>query len=173
MAVSEIRRAQTRTVNLLLINVLIAVIAPLFITIFGGMLDYLLAFAVGFIVLAVIDRRYAVAILWTIIFFLYLLWEILLSNISLAWLVIQPKPDLDPGIIAVPLRVRTGLEITMLASAITLTPGTLTVELQRGEQGEPILYVHSLRIKNPEQMRASIRDGFEAMILRISSGVST
>ena len=50
----------------------------------------------------------------------YLLWEILLSNISLAWLVIQPKPKLDPGIIGVPLRLNSGLEITMLASAITL-----------------------------------------------------
>lgn len=171
MEVNEVRSAQARIFNLLLLNVLIAVVLPLFITVFGGPVDYLLAFTVGFIVLTIADRRYFVATAWSLIFVTYLLWEILLSNISLAWLVLQPQPDLDPGIISVPLRVRTGLEITVLASAITLTPGTLSVELRRNEQGEPVLYVHSLQIKNPEQIRATIRNGFEAMILRISSGV--
>ncbi len=110
------------------------------------------------------------ALFWGSIFLLYLLWEIMLSNISLAWLVIQPKPKLDPGIIGVPLRLSSGLEITMLASAITLTPGTISVDLGTDDEGNNILFVHNLTVEDPEAYRQSVHQGFERMILRITRG---
>jgi multicomponent Na+:H+ antiporter subunit E len=116
------------------------------------------------------DRSYLRAVFWGVVFILYLLWEIVLSNINIAWLVIQPRPKLDPGIIGVPLRLTSGLEITMLASAITLTPGTISVDLASDETGNRILFVHNLQVGDPEAYRESVHSGFERMILRVTRG---
>jgi multicomponent Na+:H+ antiporter subunit E len=159
-----------RLLVLFLLNLLAAVMLPEFLTVFGGMWDHLLAFIVAYVVLGIFDRGYLRALFWGVIFLLYLFWEILLSNISLAWLVIQPRPKLDPGIIGVPLRLTSGLEITMLASAITLTPGTLSVDLGKDEVGNAMLFVHNLKVNDPAEYRQSVHDGFERMILRITRG---
>ena len=159
-----------RLQTLFLINVLAMVAVPWFFEAFGGPWDHLIAFMAAYLILGLFDRRYLRAVFWGVVFLLYLLWEILLSNVSLAWLVIQPKPRLDPGIVAVPLTITTGLEITMLASAITLTPGTLSVDLGKDDEGRNVLFVHNLKVGDPEAYRASVHNGFERMILRITGG---
>lgn len=159
-----------RFLRLFLINLLAAVVAPWFFELFGGMADHLLAFLVSYIVLGLIDRDYLRAIFWGAVFLLYLLWQIVLSNINIAWLVIQPRPKLDPGIVAVPLTISSGLEITMLASSITLTPGTISVDLGTDDKGNRALFVHNLKVQDPEAYRASVHRGFERLILRITRG---
>lgn len=170
MTRSEVRSLQERMVTLLLINLLIAVIAPQLFTLFGGITDYFLAYAAGLVVLILADRRYGRVTFWSIIFLVYLIWEMILANIALAWLILQPRPNFHPAIVAIPLRVNTGLEITMLASAITLTPATLSMELMRNEQGGFTLYVHGLQVEDADKMRAKIRNGFERLILLIMRG---
>lgn len=169
MATRSPLRAE-RLQTLFLVNVLAAVAVPWLFRGLGGPWDHVIAFSVAYLILGLIDRSYLRAVFWGVVFLLYLLWEILLSNISLAWLVIQPKPDLDPGIVAVPLTIDTGLEITMLASAITLTPGTLSVDLGKDSEGRSVLFVHNLKVRDPEAYRASVHNGFERLILRISGG---
>jgi multicomponent Na+:H+ antiporter subunit E len=159
-----------RLFTFFLINLLAAYVAPRFFDIFGGAWDHIIAFVAFYIVLGIIDRKYLRAFFWSVVFIAYLLWEIVLSNISIAWLVIQPKPKLDPGIIGVPLHLSTGLEITMLASAITLTPGTLSVDLGKDEEGNDILFVHNLQVSDPKAYRESVHQGFERMIMRITRG---
>ena len=56
----------------------------------------------------------------------------------------------------------------MLASAITLTPGTLSVDLGKDDEGNNILFVHNLKVGDPEAYRSSVHHGFERMILRIT-----
>jgi multicomponent Na+:H+ antiporter subunit E len=154
-----------------LINLLAAVGLPWFFTLFGGLWDHTIAFIAAYIVLGLIDRSYMRAVFWGVVFLVYLLWEIVLSNINIAWLVIQPHPNMDPGIIGVPLRLTTGLEITMLASAITLTPGTISVDLATDDEtGKRVLFVHNLQVGDPEAYRESVHTGFERMILRITRG---
>lgn len=170
MTQSEVRHFQDKMVTLFVINLLIAVLGPQFFTITGGVVDYLLAFLAGIVLVTIADRRYGRVSLWSTIFLLYLLWEMLLANIALAWLILQPKPNFHPAIFAVPLRVDTGLEITMLATAITLTPATLSLELLRDKDGQLTLYVHALQAKDPDAMRHKIRNGFEQLILRIMRG---
>jgi multicomponent Na+:H+ antiporter subunit E len=159
----EAQRLQT----FLLINVLIAVAVPWIYQLFGGLLDHLVTFVFAYLILGLIDRAYLRAVFWGAIFLLYFLWQVLLSNVSIAWLVIQPRPKLDPGIVAVPLTIDTGLEITMLASAISLTPGTLSIDLGTDDDGNNVLYVHNLRVGNAEEFRASVHNGFERLIMRI------
>lgn len=110
-------------------------------------------------------------------FVLFVLWEILVSNFVLAWTIIQPSDKLnerlDPGIVAIPLSVDSDLEIIILATVITLTPGTLSVDLGRNDAGERLLYVHNLSVENVDTFRKSIKEGFERRILQITQGSVT
>jgi multicomponent Na+:H+ antiporter subunit E len=167
------RFAPNRLVIFILINLLITFIAPNYFQIFGGVLDHTISFVAGLLLLTLIDRNYLIQIFWLVVFLFYLLYQIIISNLQLAWLVIQPTPRMDPGIIAVPLSVTTDLEILVLASAITLTPGTLSIELGNDPEGRRMLYVHVLSVHNPDRFRADIKNGFERLILRVSQGVPT
>jgi len=159
-----------RFATFLLLNLLAAAVAPWFFTIFGAPWDQLITFGIAYVALGLVDRNYLRAIFWGAIFFVYLVWQIILSNIQIAWLIIQPKLKLDPGIVGVPLILSSGLEITILASAITLTPGTISVELEQDEDGNNVLFVHNLTVHDPVAYRESVHQGFERMILRITRG---
>ncbi|MCD2177430.1 Na+/H+ antiporter subunit E [Rhizobium sp. C1] len=88
--------------------------------------------------------------------------ELALSAFKVAVLVSRPKMDLKPGIFAFPLRVDRDFEITLLANLITLTPGTLSVDVSDDRR---FLYVHALDCADPQATIRDIADGFEAKIL--------
>jgi multisubunit Na+/H+ antiporter MnhE subunit len=79
-----------------------------------------------------------------------------------AWKVASPKMALKPGIFAFPLTVDRDFEITLLANLITLTPGTLSVDVSADRK---VLYVHALDCSDPVGTRRDIADGFEKKIL--------
>jgi multicomponent Na+:H+ antiporter subunit E len=100
----------------------------------------------------------------------YGLWfvkALVIANAQVAAQILRPRLALEEGIVAVPLRTRSPLVATFVANSITLTPGTLTVEIRPAEFGlddggtpdaPPVLYVHCLVTGDPEQVRA---DGLE------------
>jgi multicomponent Na+:H+ antiporter subunit E len=92
-------------------------------------------------------------------------YELLLSAVRVAWLVVQPDlgKHLKPGIIAFPLTITSDAQITLLANLITLTPGTLSVDVSDDRK---FLYVHAIRITDREALIREIADGFEAAITR-------
>ena len=98
---------------------------------------------------------------------------LVISNLSVAREVVRPKVQLEEGIVAVPLRACSPLVAAFVANAITLTPGTLTVDVRPQAFGKigteppaghlqvrngvavpPVLYVHCLKVGDPEQVRA-------------------
>jgi multicomponent Na+:H+ antiporter subunit E len=160
-------------VYFLLVHLLLIIALPVSFTVFGGLWDYLIVLLLGVLVLAAVDYHYAIYLFWTIAFLIFLVKELIVSNFVMAWHVIQFKPKLDPGIIAVPLTISTGLEITVLAIVVALTPGTLVIDLGKDTTGRPVLYVHTFNVGDPEQFRMSIKNGFERMILNISRGGAT
>ncbi|MCV0396149.1 MAG: Na+/H+ antiporter subunit E [Rhizobiaceae bacterium] len=93
---------------------------------------------------------------------LLFLYELALSAWKVAILVLSPRMDLKPGIFAYPLKVDRDFEITMLANLITLTPGTLSVDVSEDRR---ILYVHAIDASDPDQTRRDIAEGFERKIL--------
>jgi multicomponent Na+:H+ antiporter subunit E len=159
-----------RMLLLLFAHAAITAILPLMVSIFGNELDFLLSFALGILLVSIWDWSYGRRLFWMGVYAITLLWQIILTNIGLAWLILQPRPKLNPGIIAVPLELSTGVEITTLASSVTLTPGTLSIDLGQNEQGQRVLYVHTLTMEDPEQFRARIKNGFERLIMRITRG---
>ncbi len=170
MANSSTHAETNRTALFFVINLLIAAAGPWLFRFFGNYWDHVVFYLAGAVILGLIDRTYGRVQIWGSYFIVYLVWQIILSSINIAWLVIQPRLKLDPGIIAVPLTVSSGLEITMLASAITLTPGTLSVDLGKNKTGQQVLFVHNLTVGDPEQFRTSIHEGFERLILRVTRG---
>ena len=94
--------------------------------------------------------------------FLLFIYELILSAVRVAILVLTPKMDLKPGIFAYPLKVDRDFEITLLANLITLTPGTLSVDVSDDRR---TLYVHAIDASDPEQARRDIAEGFERKIM--------
>ena len=68
-----------------------------------------------------------------IVYIPWLLWEIILANVEIAYLVLSPKPLVDPQIVRFKNDLKTDLGIVTLAHSITLTPGTVTVDANREE----------------------------------------
>src|SRR5690606_6904510 len=84
--------------------------------------------------------RIAKRIVLVAAFVLYFLKEVVVANLRVAWEVITiHRHMMHPGIAAIPLEARTDIEIALLANLITLTPGTLSVDVSSDRK---VLYVH-------------------------------
>ncbi len=95
---------------------------------------------------------------------LYVLKEIVAANLKVAAAVIAPAGRVRPAIVAVPLSVDRDEEIALLAGLITLTPGTLSLDLSPDRR---TLYVHAMAVTSPDDLRHEIREGFERRILEV------
>ncbi|WP_275789617.1 Na+/H+ antiporter subunit E [Pararhizobium gei] len=87
--------------------------------------------------------------------------ELWVSAFRVAILVLRPDMRLRPGIFAYPLTVTRDFEITLLANLITLTPGTLSVDVSPDRR---LLYVHALDCRDPAAEKRAIATGFERRI---------
>jgi multicomponent Na+:H+ antiporter subunit E len=87
--------------------------------------------------------------------------EVILSGWRVARLVTSPRMELRPGIFAYPLKLSSDFEITLLANLITLTPGTLSVEVSGDRK---TLFVHAIDCSDVDKTVREIRDGFERKI---------
>jgi multicomponent Na+:H+ antiporter subunit E len=88
----------------------------------------------------VVDMRTVVVRFITYI--LWLLYQIVLANIHVASLVLNPRMPIDPKIIKFKTKLESGISWVTLANSITLTPGTITMDIKEGE-----FYVHALSKK--------------------------
>ncbi|MCT8999604.1 Na+/H+ antiporter subunit E [Chelativorans intermedius] len=93
---------------------------------------------------------------------LLFIYELILSAWRVAWLVLSPRMDIKPGIFAYPLTVERDFEITLLANLITLTPGTLSIDVSDDRK---TLYVHAIDCSDPDGLRRDIARGFERRIM--------
>lgn len=98
-------------------------------------------------------------------FALFFLWEMIKANLQVAAAVLTPRYHLRPGVIAVPLEARTDSEITLLANLITLTPGTLSLDVSTDRR---VLYVHTMHLTDPDAFRQEIKEGFERRLLEVT-----
>jgi multicomponent Na+:H+ antiporter subunit E len=92
-----------------------------------------------------------------VVFLVYFLVQLVKSNLQVAWEVITPRPHMNRAIISVPLHVSTDGLVTVVGNAITLTPGTLTVDVRRDDPDRPpVLYVHALHFTDVASLRRDI-----------------
>ncbi|MBK1721041.1 Na+/H+ antiporter subunit E [Thiocystis violacea] len=90
--------------------------------------------------------------------------NLVLSNIDVARRVLSPSLPINPGIVRIRTRLTEPYQRLILANSITLTPGTVTLEMD-GED----MYVHWIDVKetDPERAGEAIKDEMEAGIARI------
>jgi multisubunit Na+/H+ antiporter MnhE subunit len=89
--------------------------------------------------------------------------EVVVANLQVAWIIVQPRMPIRPVFIVLPLELSDDLQITALANMITLTPGTLTVDVAP-DRSAP--YVHCLAAPDPDAVRAQIKRQFERPLVK-------
>jgi multicomponent Na+:H+ antiporter subunit E len=108
--------------------------------------------------------RYVLRVPRLLAFVAYFFWKMLEASVRVAYDILTPTWHMRPGVIAVPLAARTDLEIMLLSSLITLTPGTLGLDVSADRR---TLYVHAFYLHRPEEVRREIKEGFERRLLEL------
>ena len=91
--------------------------------------------------------------------------ELLVSAKEVVLTVLRPSRARRSGIVTVPLDVRGEFGVALLANMITLTPGTLSVDVSEDRKW---LYVHAIDIESKEALIGDIAAGFETKILQVT-----
>lgn len=97
-------------------------------------------------------------------FMLFFIKELVIANLKVAFDILTPKDYMEPGIIAFPLDARTDMEITLFANLLTLTPGTLSLDVSRDRK---TLYVHALYVTSADAFRKELKEGLEKRLLDV------
>lgn len=95
------------------------------------------------------------------------LYDIVVANLQVAAIILGPMSRLRPAFVRVPLDLRTDFAVTALASTVTLTPGTVSVEIESDGNGRRLLVVHALRCLDPDDMVRTIKDRYERRLKEI------
>lgn len=129
----------------------------------GLILSYLVLLVVG---PAVDKTGYTRRVRKAFTLLIYFLKELFVSSIRVAKDVIKPKFKMQSGVVDIPLDVKSDLEITFLANMISLTPGTLSLEVSEDRKE---LFIHAMYIdEGVDQVRKDIKGGMERRILEIT-----
>jgi multicomponent Na+:H+ antiporter subunit E len=123
-------------------------------------------FLVGMAVLHVMgralgDRRYVVRLVRGGALLAIFVWELLVSSVRVATDVVRPRLTMEPAVIEVPLDLTRDAEITLFANLISLTPGTLTIDVANDRS---CLYVHAMYGTDPEGLAEDLKRTFERRI---------
>ncbi len=129
--------------------------------------NLLVGFALGFGILAAVSplfgtSRYFEKSLRLVEFAAFFVGQLVLSSLRVAGDILTPRPRARPGIVGVPLEARTDAEITLLANLVSLTPGSLSLEVSADRR---TLYVHAMFLEDADRFRHEIKDGFERRVL--------
>lgn len=132
-------------------------------------INFLFGFILAFFIMWLVARRtgqqqYFTRFIKIIGFLVFFFKELIKANVQVAYDVVTPRFYMTPAIVKVPLDVKTDLEITLLANLITLTPGTLALDISDDRK---VMYVHGMFVKDRESFIHSIKSGFERRLLEI------
>jgi multicomponent Na+:H+ antiporter subunit E len=90
----------------------------------------------------------------------FFLWELVLANVRVAADVLRGN-QMEPAVVAIPLDVKSDVEILLLSMLINITPGSVTIDLSDDRR---TLYVHVMHMNTADQTRREIKDGFERRV---------
>ncbi|MBN1634174.1 MAG: Na+/H+ antiporter subunit E [Ignavibacteria bacterium] len=101
-----------------------------------------------------------------IFLFLFFVKELIKANIRVTIEIVSPPLKMKPGIVKVPLSLENDLQITLLANLLTLTPGTLTLDISEDKK---YIFIHGMYIEDRGKFVSDIKNGFEKRIKEIFS----
>jgi multicomponent Na+:H+ antiporter subunit E len=108
--------------------------------------------------------NYSKRIQRTVRFAVFYVRELVLANLRVASDVLTPNPRIRPGVLAIPLEANTDTEITLLANLLTLTPGSVSLDVSSDRR---FLYLHAMYIDDLEEYRASVKRNVERRVLEV------
>jgi multicomponent Na+:H+ antiporter subunit E len=153
---------------MLVLNIFLALA---WVALTGGLTaeNFFAGFVVGYAVLwlvrdAIGAGGYVTKVPRVIRFAFYFLGLFARSSLRITAEIITPRNTMRPAIIALPLDASTDTEILILSSLITLTPGSLTLDVSSDRR---CLYVHEMYVTDPEHARAELKNGLEKRLLEV------
>jgi multicomponent K+:H+ antiporter subunit E len=90
--------------------------------------------------------------------------DIVVANFEVAILVVGSSKHLNPALVAIPMDIEHELPITILASTVSLTPGTVSAEISEDKKW---LYVHVLNLTDKDELIALIKSRYERPLMEI------
>jgi multicomponent Na+:H+ antiporter subunit E len=101
---------------------------------------------------------------WLLIYLIIFTWECIKANFDVAYRVLHPAMPIKPGIVKVKTELKSDFAKTMLANSITMTPGTISVDIVENQ-----LYVHWIYVSSmdPQVYSQKIAGRFETYIKKI------
>ncbi len=132
--------------------------------------NFLLGFALGLLILFFVgpifgSTTYVARLVAAIRLAAYFLLDLIRSNFRMAYDVIRPQLTMRPGVIAVPIDASSDAEIVLLANMVTLTPGSLSLDVSDDRN---TLYLHVMEIGDVVSMQEKVKGGFERRILAVT-----
>jgi len=128
-----------------------------------------IGFALGFIIVAALEfaegrLTYGRKLFQLVAFSTYFAWEIMVGALKVGSAAIFGRPAIKPRLILLPLDARTSVEITLLANAFTLTPGTVTVDVSPDRTH---LILHAMFAEDEARSVSQLKDGLERRLLEL------
>lgn len=153
---------------MLLLNLLLA-LAWMALTGQFDPLNFVAGFVFGYLLLHLVRRpgdpqAYFRKAMLVIRFGGFFFWELVLANLRVARAVLSPRPKFSPAVVAIPLEARSDLAVTLLANLITLTPGSLALDISTDQS---VMYVHSMQAEDIDQVRLDIKE-LERRVLEVT-----
>ena len=104
--------------------------------------------------------------LYGVLYIFKFIWEMVKANVHVAYIVIHPKLPIKPGIVKIKSALKKDAALTVLANSITLTPGTLTIDVNPENHD---LYIHRIDIDsdNVEENTKNIGGRFEPLLTEV------
>jgi multicomponent Na+:H+ antiporter subunit E len=142
------------TFNLAIPNIIVGIVASIICSLFFG------RFFITNVYKLLQPRRY----FWFAIYLFIFIWECIKANVDVAYRVLHPAMPIRPGIVKVKTALKSDLAKMLLANSITMTPGTISVDII-----DDYLYIHwiYIRSEDPEVYTGMITGAFEKYIKRI------
>lgn len=135
-------------------------LATVFVALTGSVtfFDFVVGFIIGLGIVSLLsnasgDGGYVGRIWGLMKFFMYFMYILVKANLEVAWEIITPGFGMEPRILSYSVAGLTDVEVTTLANAITLTPGTLSADLS--DDGDT-LFIHAMYARDRDQALAAV-----------------
>lgn len=153
----------------LLLNILLAFLWMFLANSFSAS-SFIIGYLLGLIAMFAMRRGFSTrfyigSFIALIRLFIRFLYELVVANLEVLSIILKPRLDIKPGIFAYETELEHNWQITLLSLLITLTPGTLVVDISDDNK---TLYIHALHMPEADDAVASIRNSFEKAILEVS-----
>ena len=125
-------------------------------------------FALGFVVLWILQpltggpSKYFMRLGYSLKLIVLFHWELLISSFAVLWDIVTPRHRARPAIIEVPLDVKTDAGILLVTNLISLTPGTLSLDVSPDRK---TLTVHAMFADDPDAVIRQLKDGMEKWVI--------